>query len=178
MAGAADSRSMQTDRAEPLVMDHDSDILARRVESLLRADTFSSVLDIRLHELRPGRSVVSMPISPGAMNCHGSAHGGAVWTLADLAFGSAGYYDGPILTTESNLSFLRPTPGGSRLFARATQVSRRGRSGVFHVVLGADLDDETAIFAIGQFAGRWVGLPQMEPSAYSPFAPAQHEDRQ
>lgn len=169
---------MKIDRAEPLTMEHEAEILARRVETLLRADTFSSVLNIRLHELRPGYSVVSMHVSPRAMNCHGSAHGGAVWTLADLAFGSAGYYDGPILTTDSNLSFLRATPGGMRLFARATQVSRRGRSAVFHIVMGADLEDETAIFAIGQFAGRWVGLPQMPPAAYSPFAMLQNEDQE
>ncbi|WP_336057168.1 PaaI family thioesterase [Nitratireductor sp. CH_MIT9313-5] len=149
------------------------DILARRVETLLRDDTFSAALNIRLHELQPGCSLVSMPVSPRAMNCHGSAHGGAVWTLADMAFGAAGYYDGPIITTESNLSFLRATPGGSRLFARANQVSRRGKSGVFHIVMGANLDDEAEIFAIGQFAGRWTGLPQRRPAAHSPFDSSQ-----
>lgn len=148
---------------------HPFDTLARRIETLLRADTFSATLGIRLHDVRPGYAEVSMAVTPQAMNCHGSAHGGAVWTLADLAFGSAGYYDGPILTTESSLSFLRATPGGTRLHARATQVSRRGRSGIFHIVIGADLADEKAIFAVGQFGGRWAGLPQMEPAAYSPF---------
>ncbi|MEZ5746402.1 MAG: hotdog fold thioesterase [Paracoccaceae bacterium] len=143
---------------------YDNELLARRVESLFRADTYSAPLDIRLHELRPGYAVVSMLVKPQAMNCHGCAHGGAVWTLADMAFGSAGYYDGPILTTESALTFLRPTPGSERLFARATQVSRRGKSGVFHISMGADLDDESAIFAIGQFGGRWSGLAPLEPA--------------
>lgn len=149
------------------------DVLARRVAALFAADTFSAALDIRLEAIRPGQSVVSMEVTPAKMNCHGSAHGGAVWTLADMAFGSAGYYDGPILTTESNLSFLRPTPGGCRLYARATQVTRRGKSGVFHIVMGADLDDKAARFAIGQFAGRWAGVPPRDPAPL----PAQSADR-
>jgi acyl-CoA thioesterase len=149
---------------------HAFDDLARRVETLLRADTFSATLGFRLHDVRPGYAEVSMRVTGPAMNAHGSAHGGAVWTLADLAFGSAGYYDGPILTTESNLSFLRATPEDSRLFARATQISRRGRSGIFHIVMGTDLSDEASIVAIGQFGGRWAGRPQLEPAAYSPFA--------
>jgi acyl-CoA thioesterase len=157
-------------------MPDEVETIARRVESLLRADTFSAMLGICLHELRAGHSLLSMQVTPKAMNCHGSAHGGAVWTLADMAFGSAGYYGGPILTTESQLSFLRATPGGSRLYARATQVSRRGRSAIFHIVMGADLRDETSIFAIGQFGGRWADLTPMAPAPYSPFGAKLEEE--
>ena len=154
----------------PANVQHDHDMLARRIETLLRTDRYSSPLGIRLHDARPCYAELSMLVTPQAMNPHGSAHGGAVWTLADMAFGSAGYYDGPILTTESKLTFLRATPGGSRLYARATQISRHGRSGIFHIVMGTDLADDTAICAIGQFSGRWAGLPPLEPASYSPFA--------
>lgn len=142
----------------------DEEALFKQVEMLFKADTFSESMDIRLEIIRPGFSEVSMLVDSGKMNAHQSAHGGAVWTLADMAFGSAGFYDGPILTTESTLSFLRPSPANVRLVARATQVTRRGKSGIFHIIIGEDLDAENGIFATGQFSGRWRNSKPLNPT--------------
>lgn len=131
-------------------------LLRARIERLLRNDVYSAQLGIRVEDTAPGYAQLSMLVVPAAMNAHGSAHGGAVWTLADMAFGAAGYYDGPILTTESNLAFVRPTPPGGRLVARAREVTRRGRSAIFHVILGSDPDQPDGVFATGMFGGRWT----------------------
>jgi len=50
-----------------------------------------------------------------------------------MAFGAAGYYDGPMLTV-ANLTYLRPQ--GSHLFARAIEVTRKGKNGAFQIVSG------------------------------------------
>lgn len=47
---------------------HEFDTLARRIETLLRNDTFSATLGIRLHDVRPGMSVISVPVKGAAMN--------------------------------------------------------------------------------------------------------------
>lgn len=138
-------------------------ILGKRIEKLLLISPFSSPLAIRVVEAQAGWAVLTMTVNRSAMNSHGSCHGGALWTLADMAFGAAGYYDGPILTVGSDLTFLRPASANLCLFASARQVSRKGNTGIFHIVLASRLDDPDQVVASGTFTGRWVRRAAPEP---------------
>lgn len=130
--------------------------LASSIRALIARDPFSAPLGIELVEARPGRALLAMPLEPAALNAHGAGHGGAVWTLADMAFGAAGFYDGPILTVGSDLTFIRPAPAGARLHAEAVEVTRKGRTALFRITLSTDPDDRDAVIAAGQFTGRWL----------------------
>lgn len=131
--------------------------LRRAIEILFRDNPYSAGLDIHLVEAERGRALLVMDVAPDRMNAHGSCHGGAVWTLADMAFGAAGFYDGTILTVGSDLTFIRPASAGTRLWAAAREITRKGKTGVFHLRLATDPDDDDTIVAVGQFTGRWLG---------------------
>ena len=55
-------------------------------EKFETGDLFPKSLGIELVELAPGRAVVAMTVTEGMANFHGTAHGGAIFTLADTAF--------------------------------------------------------------------------------------------
>ncbi len=143
-----DPRLAHADRSPP--------VLRERIEDLFARDRFSAALDIRLVEADRGRSLLEMTVSDARMNAHGGCHGGAIWTLADMAFGAAGYYDGPMLTVGSNLTFIRPAPRGSHLYAKAAEVARKGKTGAFQVVVATDPVDVDSVVASGMFTGRWI----------------------
>lgn len=130
--------------------------LQQAIAALFARDPFSTPLGIELVEATEGQALLRMPVVGHALNAHGAGHGGAVWTLADMAFGAAGFYDGPILTVGSDLSFIRPAPGGAMLYARATEVTRKGRTALFQITLSTDPRDRDSVVAAGMFTGRWL----------------------
>lgn len=155
--------------------DHDTGArsLRERIERLFEVNPFSSTLSIRLIEAEKGRALLSMHVGHAQMNGHGTCHGGALWTLADMAFGAAGFYDGTILTMGSDLTFIRPAPGGSTVHASAVQVSRKGLTGIFRIELTTRPGDPEAVVAAGTFTGRWMRRSASEgEAAEASLAPA------
>ncbi|MFS8035947.1 PaaI family thioesterase [Xanthobacter sp. AM11] len=130
--------------------------LRERILRMFARNAFSGTMPLRLVEAGVGRAVVAMEVGPQQMNGHGTCHGGALWTLADMAFGAAGYYDGTILTMGSDLTFIRPAPGGATVHGAAAQISRRGLSGLFTVELTLEPGNPDAVVAAGTFSGRWL----------------------
>jgi acyl-CoA thioesterase len=126
------------------------------IENVFTQDPFSLRLGIELVEVVRGRSLLRMPVGGPCMNVHGGCHGGAIWTLADLAFGIAGAYDGPIITIGSDLTFFRPAGPGTCLYATGREVTRKGKTGAFQVIVATDIADADSVVATGHFTGRWV----------------------
>ena len=56
---------------------------------LAELDNMYKLLDMHIEEARPEYSRVTMPITQKVKNGMGIAHGGAIFTLADIAFGAA-----------------------------------------------------------------------------------------
>ena len=56
---------------------------------LAELDNMYKLLDMHVEEARPEYSRVTMPITQKVKNGMGIAHGGAIFTLADIAFGAA-----------------------------------------------------------------------------------------
>ena len=133
----------------------DHDLLRRRIETLFAANPFSRDMGMRLVEAGEGTALVEMRVGDGLMNAHGGCHGGAVWTLADMTFGAAGYYEGPMLTVGSDLTFVRPAPHGATLWARGREITRKGRTALFDIVVSTARDDPHGVVAAGVFTGRW-----------------------
>lgn len=136
--------------------DVSSESLRERILRMFSRNAFSGTMPLRLVEAEVGRAAITMEVGLAQMNGHGTCHGGALWTLADMVFGAAGYYDGTILTMGSDLTFIRPVPGGATVHASAAQISRRGLSGLFTVKLTLDPGNPDAVVAAGTFSGRWL----------------------
>jgi acyl-CoA thioesterase len=72
------------------------------------------------------------------LNGHRSAHGGMVFALADTAFAYACNSRNETTVAQSaTIAFLAPAAEGDVLTAEAREVSRAGRSGVYHVSVKA-----------------------------------------
>ncbi len=90
-------------------------------------DHFAATSGIEILELQQGFARTALKVEERHLNSVGIAQGGAIFTLADLAFAMACNSSGQVaVAINTTLSFLRPTPGGS-LVAEATEVSRSRR---------------------------------------------------
>jgi acyl-CoA thioesterase len=75
-----------------------------------------------------------MTVLPAMVNGLGITHGGAIFTLADTAFSlAANSYNERTVAAHCSISFLRPTRLGDRVVARATELVRSARSGIYDV---------------------------------------------
>lgn len=86
-------------------------------------DTFASYLGIELKALAPGYAKAVMPLRPELTNGVNIAHGGAIYSLADLVLGAAANSHGQLaLAISSSISYIKPGKG-DYLTAEAREIS-------------------------------------------------------
>jgi acyl-CoA thioesterase len=77
---------------------------------------------------------LSMTVTDAMSNGHGNCHGGYIFTLADSTFAFAcNSYNQLAVAQHCSVTYLLPVRMGDRLTAAATEVSRRGRSGIYDI---------------------------------------------
>ena len=109
-------------------------------------DRFAASNGMRLLELRPGFAKTSLQVKDRHLNSTGTLHGGAIFTLADFAFGAAVKTGGRVAPAIStSLSFLRATRSGT-LYAEATEISRSRKLSVCTVRVTDHLGELVAMF--------------------------------
>ena len=94
---------------------------------VFEGDRFAARNGVELVELSEGRAVARLEVGPEHMNAAGVVQGGAVFTLADFAFGAASNSRGHVaLAIEAHVTFLRPVRAGVLVAeAREESGSRR-----------------------------------------------------
>ena len=116
-------------------------------EGMMAKDQASRGLGMRLTHISPGAAHIDMPVRPDMLNGHATCHGGFITALADSAFAFAcnSYNE---LTVASGLSvdFVAPAFEGDVLTARAVEISLRGRTGVYDVMVFNQNADCIAVF--------------------------------
>lgn len=77
-------------------------------------DKLVSFLGMTIEEVSPDYARVSMPVTENHKNGMGVAHGGAIFALADAAFGAAANADRQygVVNLVSSIEFLRPGKKG------------------------------------------------------------------
>ncbi|GBQ32809.1 phenylacetic acid degradation protein PaaD [Gluconacetobacter sacchari DSM 12717] len=117
-------------------------------EALWTGDRASRSLGMEILEAGPGVSTVAMDVTIEMANGVGTAHGGFIFALADSAFAVAcNSYNERTVAAHCAITYLRPGLPGKRMLARAREVSRAGRSGLYDV----EISQEGLIIA--QFRG-------------------------
>lgn len=102
-------------------------------------DSFARFLGIELLELGEGYSKVAMTVGDHMLNFHGIPHGGAIFSLADVAFSAAGNSHGQVaVALNVNISFLTTVPVGTRLYAEATEENLGRRTALYRMAVATE----------------------------------------
>ena len=109
---------------------------------------------LKILSLADGYAEVFMPASPDILNPLGNVHGGAIYTLCDVAAGTAAASRGPAgVTLSSAMSYLRPGHAGEDLLARTCEL----KSGRTTAVYSVDVYQGDRLIANGQFTMYYTG---------------------
>jgi LAO/AO transport system ATPase/phenylacetic acid degradation protein PaaD len=120
----------------------------QRIAGLVAADGLCKTLGITFRSGGPGRAEVAMTVDARHLNFNGGAHGGAIFSLADSAFGLASNSHGPIASgIAAHITYQAAVAAGDTLVARASEAQRSRRIGVYRIdVVREDAGgDETAV---------------------------------
>ena len=98
-------------------------------------DLFPQSLGIKLETVRAGYARVSMEISPEMHNFNGVTHGGALFTLADTAFGLASNTRGTALALHITVNYVKATVSGDRLTAVAEEEHLTRSTGIYRMTV-------------------------------------------
>ena len=104
-------------------------------EHFTKYDSFAEHLGIELVQAGAGYCKAVMPLAKAQMNGVGLAHGGALFALADVAFGCASNSHGNVaLGIVSSINYVAPGKIGP-LCAEARELHRSKRLGHYEVVV-------------------------------------------
>lgn len=118
-------------------------------KKIFAADRFAALTGIEIEEASEGFCRARLNIEEKHLNGANVVQGGAIFTLADLAFAVASNSHGQLaLAINVNISFLESKDSGV-LYATATQAREPGRIGAYDVAV----TDET-----GALIARFNGL--------------------
>lgn len=105
----------------------------------LKGDTMAQMLGIQLLEVGPGTATAEMKITGQMLNAHGSAHGGAIFSLADFVFAVAcNSYGKTSVGLSVNIGFLAASFQGETLRATAVEEKKNNRTAWYRVRVESD----------------------------------------
>jgi len=115
---------------------------------------FMAKNNIRIIALKKGYSEVELEIDEGSLNINGTLHGGVIFTIADVAAGSAARTNGiSCVTLSSHMNFIKTTKSG-KAKALATQIHKGRTTGVYQVDI---FDDQNVLLATSTFTFFFTG---------------------
>ena len=119
--------------------------------ALWAEDRASQGLGIVCASVGPGTAELHMPIAASMVNGHGLCHGGFIFTLADSAFAFAcNSHNQRCVAQSCAITYLAPAKLGETLVARAREVSRVGRTGIYDITITRQADSAV----IAEFRGQ------------------------
>ena len=137
-------------------------------EAMWAEDAASRGLGMELIAIEPGVAVLAMRITDAMVNGHDVCHGGYIFALADSAMAFASNtYNQRTLAQHCSIAFVASAQRGDRLVARATELMRAGRSGIYDVTVTREEG-----FVIAEFRGHTRAVegeivPGLKPRAAS-----------
>ncbi len=122
--------------------------LAEQVsKAMFDKDVASRHLGMEITHIAPGEATLTMTVREEMLNGHGICHGGYMFLLADSAFAFAcNSYNQSTVAAHADISFLRAVSRGDVLTARAFEVHREGRNGVYDIEVTDQDGVKVAVF--------------------------------
>ncbi|WP_370575345.1 PaaI family thioesterase [Methanomethylovorans sp.] len=113
---------------------------------LLSKDRFSAHCNVELLDASPGYAKARMLIADEHLNGFGTVHGGAIFTLADLVFGSAANAHGRIaMAINCSIAYVKAARQGY-LTAEAKEISIGHKLATYIVTITDEEDEMIATF--------------------------------
>lgn len=110
-------------------------------------DGYMQSLGADLVKLGRGHAIVRMPVRQDNLNFNGTCHGGAIFSLADCAFGVASNSYGRLAAgIDVHITYNAAARLGETLTATATEVSRSRKIAVYQVKVCSDTAGHIASF--------------------------------
>jgi acyl-CoA thioesterase len=110
-------------------------------------DRACKALGMRIVSVTPGEATMEMTVREDMLNGHDICHGGLIATLADSAFAYAcNSYDELTVASGFAVDLLAPGMLGDVLTARAHEVSKSGRTGVYDIEVSNQHGKRIAVF--------------------------------
>lgn len=109
-------------------------------------DLFPQSLGVKILHISPGSCQVEMVIEEKMTNFHGITHGGALFTLADTAFGLASNSRGPAVALQVSINYIAPSREGQTLIATAREEHLTKSTGIYNVNVENENGDSIALF--------------------------------
>ena len=109
-------------------------------------DKFAERNNIELLSIGPGQAKAKMTLHPHHWNGYGTVQGGAIFTLADLAFAAASNSHGTVaVAINVSISYMKAAKTGT-LWAEARELTRNFKIGTYTVEVKDDAGDLVALF--------------------------------
>lgn len=117
------------------------------LKEFLKDDQFAAGAGVELTEIKPGYARARMLVTARHLNGGGVCQGGALFTLADLAFAAvANSHRQLTLSVHANITFLRSVKEGY-VYAEATEVFNHHRLPFVEVRITDEAGELIALFA-------------------------------
>jgi LAO/AO transport system kinase len=145
---SASATTMQSSTAATAAAALDADGARERIRGLVANDGLCRTLGITFRGGGAGRAEVAMRVDARHLNFNGGGHGGAIFALADSAFGLASNSHGPVASgIAAHITYQAAVGSGDTLVGRAVEVQRSRRVGVYRIdVVREEADGgETAV---------------------------------
>jgi acyl-CoA thioesterase len=113
-----------------------SEQFLKKIKKSIEEEPYAKLFGIKVIELRQGYSLVEMKALKKYENIFSITHGGAVFSLMDVAFGSAANSYGTVaVALDVNINYIRPAVTGDILRAEAKEVSRGNKIATYSVIV-------------------------------------------
>ncbi len=111
-----------------------------------KGDRFAELAGIEIVSMAPGQARTKMALGPQHLNGYNKVQGGAIFTLADLAFAAASNAYGTVAVgINVSISYMKAAETGT-LWAEAKEVSKNHKLGTYLVEVKDDAGDVVALF--------------------------------
>ena len=116
-------------------------------DAMWRDDRASKMLGMQILAIAPGTATLQMTVRDDMLNGHDICHGGLVTTLADSAFAFAcNAYNEVTVASGFDVNLVAAARLGDVLTARAHEVSKSGRTGVYDIEVSNQRGEKVAAF--------------------------------
>ncbi|MBN2684324.1 MAG: hotdog fold thioesterase [Pontiellaceae bacterium] len=121
---------------------------AEKIKDLItKNDNLGKLLGVQLVEVSEGRAYAELNVCRQHLNAAGVAHGGVIFSLADIALAAASNaYGNVALLTNGNIQVFHATQEGDTLFAKAKEVSASRRLAHYRIKVTNGAGEQIAVY--------------------------------